>query len=218
MENPIEAFEHLPKNKKLIVVGGAITLGGILVYMAHKKSQAAADVADTTQTDGTSASGTQDGGSTSADQYANDEGIAPYQDDGDPYGSYYGSGGGGIGSSGGGFGAPTTGAGDIGGSTLTLPDDFGADIGAGIAAGLGAEGITGGGAPVTDPTKHMASKTPIRKNPASSPKKTTKKTATPTKTTEHKTTAPKSTKTTKAKPKAKPKPKKKTTGARLTFR
>jgi hypothetical protein len=229
MENPIQAFDHLSKRGKIIAIGGGITLGGVLVYIQHKKNAAAATgpadsstSADSTATDGTGSSGTQD--YTTADAYGDDAGMMPYGN-GDPYAGYGAMGAmGGMGSTYPGMGpGGTTGAGDIGNGTLTVgPGDPSYDLLAGIAADVAAQdhtGVTGGGAPASDPTIHQASKTP-RHKAKSSPKHVTKKsgTAGAHTTTEHKTTGPRATGTghAKAKPKAKPK-KARHTGARMSF-
>jgi hypothetical protein len=226
MENPIEAFNHLSKRGKIIAIGGGITLGGVLVYIQHKKNAAAATGAadsstspDGTVTDGTGDSGTQD--YTTADAYGDDAGMMPYSN-GDPYAGYGAMGAmGGMGSTYPGMGpGGTLGAGDLGNGTLTFgPGDPNYDALAGLVSEIDATGVTGGGAPVSDPTIHQASKTP-RHKAKSSPKKVTKKsgTAGAHTTTEHKTTGPRATGTghAKAKPKAKPK-KARHTGARMSF-
>jgi hypothetical protein len=227
MENPIQAFDHLSKRGKIIAIGGGITLGGVLVYVQHKKNAAAATgpadsstSPDGTVTDGTGDSGTQD--YTTADAAGDDEGMMPYTN-GDPSADYGAMGAmGGMGSAYPGMGAGgTLGAGDLGNGTLTFaPGDPNYDALAGLISEVDATGITGGGAPASDPTIHQASNTPRRHPRQGQPKKLTKKsgTAGAHQTTQHKTTAPRATGTgrAKAKPKAKPK-KTRHTGARMSF-
>lgn len=182
MDNPIEKLEHLPKNQKLIALGGAVGLGGLLWYRSRQKAAAQAAQTDTSSSssdggaisDGTT--GTQDGtpdtAQTSADPYMSDEGIYPYTD---PYGGdpSYGFPGGGAGY--GGFGSvpsggvvTTTGAGDVTGQTQTAAPAPNVTV----PVTINEPGLTGGGAPHTDPNKHSVRSVPIRSGHGSSTTKT----------------------------------------------
>lgn len=178
MDNPISTIEHLPKNQKIIVIGGAAGLGGLLVYRSHQKNLAAAqanaqggDNTDQGNTgDGTSQDGTMDGSQdpnaidpNTGMPYADEtDGMVPYGTD--PYSDLYD---GGLGSSSGGYDPGIAGAGD-----LMFP-------GQSSTGTTGSETInvhvTGGGATKTDANKHHASSSKKRSGhkSASGHKKTT---------------------------------------------
>lgn len=166
MDNPLQAVEHLPKQQKYLVIGGAVGLGGLLVYRSHQKNlaaaQAATDTSNSSSTDPTTgtSSGTAADGTSSQDPNIDPNTGVPYADEmggmnpsygTDPYDSgLYG----GLGYDPGAFYGSSSGlgAGDLMGTTATAP--------------AGTENlnihVTGGGAPSTHHKKHLKPPEPGR--------------------------------------------------------
>lgn len=81
MRNPIEAFNALSKKQKIVVIGGAVVIGGGYSLYRHRQNTAASD---TSTTDGETPPDEADTYDTSGAAY--DSTYMPPSSDADPYG------------------------------------------------------------------------------------------------------------------------------------